>query len=86
MGNYKGTRNCQIVGQNAGEIVGEFSLICCTSMAHAGNTKIWAKIISAYAKKCSITGFSSLRGGGWAKNASIYALSGHKHIGKRSDK
>ena len=32
-------------------------------MAHAGNTKIWAKIISAYAKKCSITGFSSLRGG-----------------------
>ena len=35
----------------------------------AGNTKIWAKIISAYAKKCSITGFSSLRGGGGAKNA-----------------
>ena len=28
------------------KIVGEFSLICCTSMAHAGNTKIWAKIIS----------------------------------------
>ena len=25
--------------------VGEFSLICCTSMAHEGNTKIWAKII-----------------------------------------
>ena len=47
--------------------VGEFSLICCTSMAHAGNTKIWAKIISAYAKKCSITGFSSLRGGGGQK-------------------
>ena len=55
-------------------------------MAHEGNTKIWAKIISAYAKKCSITGFSSLWGGGWAKNASIYALSGHEHIGKRSDK
>ena len=68
------------------KIVGEFSLICCTSMSHAANTKIWAKIISAYAKKCSITGFSSLRGGGWAKNASIYALSGHEHIGKRSDK
>ena len=33
-------------------------------MAHAGNTKIWAKIISAYAKNCSITGFSSLRGEG----------------------
>ena len=48
-------------------IVGEFSLICCTSMAHAGNTKMWAKIISAYAKKCSITGFSSLRGGGGQK-------------------
>ena len=48
-------------------IVEEFSLICCTSMVHAGNTKIWAKIISAYAKKCSITGFSSLRGGGGAK-------------------
>ena len=47
------------------ETVGEFSLICCTCMAHAGNTKkIWAKIISAHAKKCSITGFSSLRGGG----------------------
>ena len=66
-------------------IVGEFSLICCTSMAHAGNTKISAKIISAYAKKCSITGFSSLRGGGGAKNASIYALSGHERIEKRSD-
>ena len=66
-------------------IEGEFSLICCTSMAHAGNTKIWAKIISAYAKKCSITGFSSLRGGGGAKNASIYALSGHERIEKRSD-
>ena len=33
-------------------------------MAHGGDTKIWAKIISAYAKKCSMTGFSSLRGGG----------------------
>ena len=66
-------------------IVGEFSSICCTSMAHAGNTKIWAKIISAYAKKCSITGFSSLRGGGGAKNASIYALSGHERIEKPSD-
>ena len=55
-------------------------------MAHAGNTKIWAKIISAYAKKCSITGFSSLRGGGGAKNASIYALSGHERIEKRSEK
>ena len=65
--------------------VGEFSSICCTSMAHAGNTKIWAKIISAYAKKCSITGFSSLRGGGGAKNASIYALSGHERIEKPSD-
>ena len=53
-------------------------------MAHAG-TKIWAKIISAYAKKCSITGFSSLRGGGGAKNASIYALSGHERIEKPSD-
>ena len=30
-------------------IVGEFSLICCTSMAHAGNAKIWAKIISTRA-------------------------------------
>ena len=65
--------------------VGEFSSICCTSMAHAGNTKIWEKIISAYAKMCSITGFSSLRGGGRAKNASIYALSGHERIEKRSD-
>ena len=48
-------------------IVGELSLICCTSMAHAANTKIWEKIISVYAKKCSITGFSSLRGGGGQK-------------------
>ena len=31
------------------KIVGEFLLICCTSMAHAGNTKIWAKIISTRA-------------------------------------
>ena len=30
-------------------IVGEFSLVCFTSMAHAGNTKIWAKIISTRA-------------------------------------
>ena len=66
-------------------IVGEFSSICCTSMAHAGNTDIWAKIISAYAKKCSITGLSSLRGGAGAKNASIYALSGHERIEKPSD-
>ena len=29
--------------------VGEFSLICCTSMGHAGNTKIWAKITSTRA-------------------------------------
>ena len=26
-------------------LVGEFSLTCCTSMAHAGNTKIWTKIM-----------------------------------------
>ena len=31
------------------KIAGEFSLTCCTSMAHAGNTKIWAKIISSRA-------------------------------------
>ena len=31
------------------KIVGEFSLICCTSMANAGNTKISAKIISTRA-------------------------------------
>ena len=43
--------------------VGEFSLVWCTSMAHAGNTKIWANIIYAYAKKFSITGLSFLRGG-----------------------
>ena len=52
-------------------------------MVHTGNTKIRAN-----AKKCSITGFSSLRGGGGgggAKNASIYALSGHERIEKRSD-
>ena len=39
-------------------------------MLHLFGTR---QIISAYAKKCSITGFSSLRGGGEAKNASIYA-------------
>ena len=80
------TKNASIYALSGHEIVGEFSLICCTSMAHEGNTKIWAKIISAYAKKCSITGFSSLRGGGGAKNARIYALSGHERIEKRSDK
>ena len=52
-------------------IVGEFSSICCTSMAHAGNTKIWARVRG---KK---------RGG--AKNESIYALSGHERIEKPSD-
>ena len=41
-------------------------------MAHAGNTnicRIWAKIISAYAKKCSIS-VEGRRGEG-AKNESI---------------
>ena len=65
--------------------VGQFSLVCCTSMAHAGNTKIWAKIISTYAKNCSITGFSSLRVGGGRKTQGLYALSGHERIEKRSD-
>ena len=42
------------------------------------------------AKNVSITGFSSLRGGGGgggggAKITSIYILSGHKRIEKRSD-
>ena len=70
--------------KKTGQFLGEFSLLCCTYMAHAGNTKIWSKIISAYAKKCSITGLSSLWGGGGreegggAKNASKYALSGHE--------
>ena len=55
-------------------------------MAHAGNTKIWAKIISAYAKMCSITvGVFVAEGRRKAKNASIYALSGHERIEKRSD-
>ena len=36
------------------KIVGEFSLVCCTSMAHAGNTKIWVKIISTRAPKIVI--------------------------------
>ena len=31
------------------KIEGEFSFLCCTAMAHAGNTKIWAKIISTRA-------------------------------------
>ena len=67
-------------------IVGEFSSICCTSIAHAGNTKIWAKIISAYAKKCSITGFSSLRGGGGGgQKTQVYMQLGHEHIEKPSD-
>ena len=66
--------------------VGEFSLVCCTSMAHAGNTKIWEKIISAYAKKCSITEFSSLRreGGGGKKRNYICPLAAWTHR-KRSD-
>ena len=69
------------------ELVGEFSLSCCTSMAHAGNTKIWVKITSSYAKKCSITGFSSVRGGmgGGKKRKNIYALSGHERKEQRSD-
>ena len=71
--------------------VREFSLLCCTTMEHAWNTKIWAKIISAYAKKCSITGFSLVRGvgvrrggGGWQKTQ-VYAFSGHERIEVRSD-
>ena len=36
---------CLFVNVIEVKTVGEFSLICCTSMGHAGNTKIWAKII-----------------------------------------
>ena len=35
-------------------IVEEFSLLCCTSMAHAEILRYGAKIISAHAKKCSM--------------------------------
>ena len=65
-------------------IVGEFSLLCCTSKAHAGNTKMRAKIISAYGKKCSISGFSSLREGRRAKTQ-VYVFPGHENITQRSD-
>ena len=52
-------------------------------MAHAGNTKIWAKIICAYAKKCSIAGFSSLRGGrGGKKRKYICDLISDPDVGK----
>ena len=64
---YEVLRTCEPPSFWESVIVGEFSSICSTSMAHAGNTKMWAKIISAYAKKCSITGFSSPRGGGGQK-------------------
>ena len=42
-------------------------------MEHAGNTKIRAKIISAYAKKCRTSGFSLVRGvgGGGAINTAL---------------
>ena len=36
-------------------------------IARAGDTKMWAKIISASAKKCSRYRFSRLRGGGRGK-------------------
>ena len=61
-------------------------MICCTSMAHAGNSKIWAKIISAYAKTVQHNLVFVAEGRRGAKNASIYALSGHERIEKRSDK
>ena len=40
---------CLFVNVIEVKTVGEFSLICSTSMGHAGNTKIWAKIISTRA-------------------------------------
>ena len=51
------------------KLVEEFSLSCCTSMAHAGIVRYGAKIISTHAKKCSMRRFPSLRGGGRGKKA-----------------
>jgi len=45
----------------------EFSLVCCTSMAHAEILRYGTKIVSAYAKKCSMQRFPLLRGGGRGK-------------------
>ena len=57
-------------------------------MAHAGNTKIWAKIIFCVWEEVQhnrVFVAEGRRGGGKVKNASIYALSGHERIEKRSD-
>jgi len=35
------------------------------------DTKIWAKIISAHAKKCSRKEVPSLRGGGWGTKGTL---------------
>ena len=42
-------------------IVAKFSLTCCTSMAHAEILRYGVKIISAYAKKCSMRRYRSFR-------------------------
>ena len=44
------------------------------------DTKIWAKVTSTHAKKCSRMEFSSPRGGGWGKKAD---LSVHESITER---
>ena len=61
-------------------------------MAHAGNTnicRIWAKIISTYAKKCSISvegRRGEERGGeGRGQKTKVYDLSGHECIRQCSD-
>ena len=59
-------------------------------MAHAGKTKIWAKIISANAKKCSISGFCRLGeeggvGAGEGQKTKVYDLSEHECIRQCSD-
>ena len=56
-------------------------------MEHAGNTKIRAKIISAYAKKCRTSGFSLVRRveGRGGQKTKVYVLSGQERIRQRSD-
>ena len=41
-----------------GKTLQRFWLLCCTSIAHAGDTEIWANIVSAFTKNCSRWRFS----------------------------
>ena len=62
-------------------IVVEFSLLCLHLYGTRGDTKIWAKLISAHAKKCSRMEVSVAEGRWVGQKRGLRSdLSGHERI------